>query len=622
MTFSRHLATKKTQPDLKDAVNNLLDDTKDVTKEITKKKSTEKETDKKEVPLEEAKDAIKSVFSEGEKLATSEEKTPPVVTPTKEPFSLTKVKNYVTSIEPAKVKKWIKGLPKTIREGLHHYWVGTKLLALETKTTYGILVRTVSDMFRVVPFAVILIVPLLEFSLPILLKLFPNMLPSTFEDKLKKEEAIRNKLKAKIEVAKFLQDAASDLSQRSGNINFSEFMKRVRSGQSVSNEDIIKLASVFEDDFTLDNLPRPILVGMCKFLSIPPFGGDSFLRFQLSQKLKKLKQDDEMIQAEGVNSLTLEELQQALRARGMKGTSNSKAALKKKLNEWLDLSLTHKLPESILILSRAMLITQTESSQIALKEAISSLPDDLLDEVKLKIEKDKVTRGEKLEAMEKQNSLIQEELEEELKQKSEPADTHESKESEKERLQQTVTEAVSMLAFASPVEKERNVIKELKAEREKRMKEDEAEQALQADRREEEELKKATSTLQKINATLKESTDVKEADITAEPTPIDESESKINKKLGNRLDMMVRGLEKEVEQVEKALGTKLKILDIDGDGVISTAELESAVAMLKDKVSAERCQELLNKYDADKDGKISLQEIIQSKEAKRDVAKE
>lgn len=92
-----------------------------------------------------------------------------------------------------------------------------------------------------------------------------------------------------------------------------------------------------------------------------------------------------MIQAEGVNSLTLEELQQALRARGMKGTSNSKAALKKKLNEWLDLSLTHKLPESILILSRAMLITQTESSQIALKEAISSLPDDLLDEVKLKV---------------------------------------------------------------------------------------------------------------------------------------------------------------------------------------------------------------------------------------------
>lgn len=122
------------------------------------------------------------------------------------------------------------------------------------------------------------------------------------------EEAIRNKLKAKIEVAKFLQDAASDLSQRSGNINFSEFMKRVspwhhplveplqvRSGQAVSNEDIIKLASVFEDDFTLDNLPRPILVGMCKFLSIPPFGGDSFLRFQLSQKLKKLKQDDEVI---------------------------------------------------------------------------------------------------------------------------------------------------------------------------------------------------------------------------------------------------------------------------------------------------------------------------------------
>ena len=32
-----------------------------------------------------------------------------------------------------------------------------------------------------VPFAVIVIVPFMEFTLPFLLKLFPNMLPSTFQ---------------------------------------------------------------------------------------------------------------------------------------------------------------------------------------------------------------------------------------------------------------------------------------------------------------------------------------------------------------------------------------------------------------------------------------------------------
>lgn len=45
----------------------------------------------------------------------------------------------------------------------------------------------------------------MELALPILLKLFPNMLPSTFEDKLKKEEEVKKRLVVKMEVAKFLQ---------------------------------------------------------------------------------------------------------------------------------------------------------------------------------------------------------------------------------------------------------------------------------------------------------------------------------------------------------------------------------------------------------------------------------
>ena len=46
--------------------------------------------------------------------------------------------------------------------------------------------RTVADLFRLVPFTVFLIVPFMEFLLPFAIKLFPNMLPSTFEDKSKK----------------------------------------------------------------------------------------------------------------------------------------------------------------------------------------------------------------------------------------------------------------------------------------------------------------------------------------------------------------------------------------------------------------------------------------------------
>lgn len=71
------------------------------------------------------------------------------------------------------------------------------------------LTRTTADMFRLVPMIIILVIPFMELALPLLLKLFPNMLPSTFEDKLKKEEELKRRLVAKMEVAKFLQVGAT-----------------------------------------------------------------------------------------------------------------------------------------------------------------------------------------------------------------------------------------------------------------------------------------------------------------------------------------------------------------------------------------------------------------------------
>ena len=49
------------------------------------------------------------------------------------------------------------------------------------------------------------LVPFMELALPVLLKVFPNMLPSTFEDKLKKEEEMKRRLGLKLELARFLQ---------------------------------------------------------------------------------------------------------------------------------------------------------------------------------------------------------------------------------------------------------------------------------------------------------------------------------------------------------------------------------------------------------------------------------
>lgn len=86
----------------------------------------------------------------------------------------------------------------SVKEVISHYWLGTKLLWEEIKMASQILgrvvkgsemtrrermhlVRTSSDLFRLVPFSVFVIVPFMELLLPFALKLFPNMLPSTFQ---------------------------------------------------------------------------------------------------------------------------------------------------------------------------------------------------------------------------------------------------------------------------------------------------------------------------------------------------------------------------------------------------------------------------------------------------------
>lgn len=47
---------------------------------------------------------------------------------------------------------------------------------------------------------------------------------------------------------------------------------------------------MFKDEFLLDNIARPQLVSLCQYMNIRPFGADSFLRFQIRNKIRVLKE--------------------------------------------------------------------------------------------------------------------------------------------------------------------------------------------------------------------------------------------------------------------------------------------------------------------------------------------
>lgn len=195
-----------------------------------------------------------------------------------------------------------------------HYWAGTKLLgkeiAISAKITKKVLNggtltrrerrqlrRTTTDLLRLIPFSVFVLVPFMEILLPVALRLFPNMLPSTFEGKLAADEKQRKLLRVRIEMAKFLQETISESGLKAQGVvdsqEFKEFFRKVRStGESASPEDVIRVAKRFQDDITLDNLSRPQLVSMCRYMNINAFGTDNFLKHQIRNRLERIRVDD------------------------------------------------------------------------------------------------------------------------------------------------------------------------------------------------------------------------------------------------------------------------------------------------------------------------------------------
>uniref|UniRef100_A0A8C2HVK5 Leucine zipper-EF-hand containing transmembrane protein 2 n=1 Tax=Cyprinus carpio TaxID=7962 RepID=A0A8C2HVK5_CYPCA len=180
----------------------------------------------------------------------------------------------------------------------------------------------------------------------------------------RREEKQKKGLAAKLELAKFLQETIAEMARRNKAAvgdetqKFSTYVQQVRhTGEQPSTKDIVKFSKLFEDELTLEHLERPQLVALCKLLELQPIGTNNLLRFQLMMQLRTIKTDDEMIAKEGVAAMTVAELQAACRSRGMRSLGLTTDQLRQQLQQWLDLHLKENVPPSLLLLSRAMYLT-------------------------------------------------------------------------------------------------------------------------------------------------------------------------------------------------------------------------------------------------------------------------
>lgn len=532
-----------------------------------------------------------------------------------------------------------KSLGQRIWAELVHYYHGFRLLFIDirvstglvwrilngktlTRREHNLLVRTVGDLFRLIPFSVFIVVPFLEFTLPVFLKLFPGMLPSTFQTTSELEDKMKKSLKVKIEMAKFLQKTLDEMAVQHNDRNsksakaFAEWFQKVRSsGQEVSNEEIMKFSKLFQDEITLDSLSRGQLVALCRVVEVQTLGTNNLLRFQLRMKLRSLKADDKLIQKEGINSLNLYELQQACRSRGMRAYGLPEEKLKQQLEQWLDLSLNQKVPPSLLLLSRALMLPEKIPTEDKLKATISALPEHLATQTKAAIAETegKIDNKVKYEVLKEEVRKMKEERKErreELKRKAKEAITIDKApiltSSDLEELidkpELTLDDPMTRKKTEQISTKDLNVLEDAIDNLAK------GKNKLILEKEKIEDLKEEMADYQEDLQELKNITSDK-------PTPAIR-ESKAAKRLYNRVNSMIKKLDIVVHQLESK-EEQLKREMAEGhtpeDEVIRIDELLNCIRELQkvpDESVVKQISNILGKMDDDHDGSIKIEEVL------------
>ena len=359
--------------------------------------------------------------------------------------------------DPAHFKETFSEIWHHTKHEFQRYKTGTKLLIADVQLAANImrrvlqgyslsrrerkqLKRTAIDILRVGPLAMFVIIPGMELALPFALRMFPNMLPSTFRETLKTQEDKKRLLRARIEMTSFFQSTMREFAEdskikarrrqeqmerlalerkenRDENVDetttdedreileydedpydeeahesinlelnrasrLMDAIDKVREGAVVDTKTIIEMAQLFKDGITLDTVSRSHLVAMCKYMGLNAFGSDPYLRFQLRSAIRDIRNDDQSILWEGPESLSTEELKAACEERGMRASGLTRDEYLSQLQHWLDMSVNKNVPLTLLVMSRAFLFTTSDPSAqdetAALQEAVSQLDEDVI----------------------------------------------------------------------------------------------------------------------------------------------------------------------------------------------------------------------------------------------------
>ena len=323
-----------------------------------------------------------------------------------------------------------------------------------------------------------------------------------------------------------------------------------------------------------------------------------------------MRADDRIIVKEGIENLNLMELQQAGKARGIIVFGRTEKDLREDLQRWLDLSLNEKVPASLLLLSRSLVLEHGTDAKADTEEqlthTVSSLSESFAKQTKLSIgekegkvdnesllnfikEEEQKIKDERKEILQDKAKVLVADKPEEVLQDAAPViETNKPEEIPNEHIV-AIEEALDQISTAKKMIVEKEEIKELK-----------------------EELKDYADDVTSLEEAIQDA------------PKVDIKESKAAKRLFNKVQTMIGKMDivlNELEVKEKVLKKQVEdtnqITPDDKEKkqseIIRIEEILSSIKNLQKVPDVERLAKIhkfLEKIDDDRDGAVEVEDVL------------
>lgn len=276
----------------------------------------------------------------------------------------------VTKKGPSKVRYYAG----VAYEGLRHVYHGFRLFFINTRLAWKysrqlkrgvaltrrerlLLESSTKDLLRLVPFSFFIVVPFAELLLPVALKMFPGLIPSTFESESQWRNRLFSDAMSTLRARQRMMDYLSATALATFDKDQQEVIRRSVRGDSIAPKDIRSVAQYFGRDgpFSVLKVPDNIAVGLGRSVGVykwyysllPTRFSASIMRRAVIRRYHEIREDDRLIRLEGADDMTNDELIKANQNRGMRWTEGTET-LRVQLEWWNALAQDGSVPYNTL----------------------------------------------------------------------------------------------------------------------------------------------------------------------------------------------------------------------------------------------------------------------------------